>query len=114
VLASETMLFYARPLIILAEEPERIVVRGSGGVFVFDRRRAQCSRNEQVLIPFDQIQCIDVLRGRDDNLPDVWSVALRRNWWSKIVIGTTADATDASIVAAHISTATGRKVRSLK
>lgn len=80
---------------------------------VLDTRSKLITRNGARYLRFDEIRSIDVvyLRPTEDR-PERWKVKLRTSTvWAKTLLTTTDDA-DASILAARLSTLTGRRVYS--
>lgn len=80
---------------------------------VLDRRSRLITKQGSLFLRFDAILSIDVVHSRGhDERPDCWKVKLKTGpLWGRTLLSTTDDA-DASILAARISTITGKPVRS--
>ena len=84
-----------------------------GPPFIFDRSMKTVSRSGEVVATFDVLRCIGISEHQGDESPRSWSVFLDIGVFRNIRIGNTKDQTDASMAAAHIATATGKRVRVL-
>ena len=82
-----------------------------GSPLLVDRRAQTFSRAGKVVATFDQVQCIGICENKEDTQPTSWSVFLQIGTFRTIRIGNTEDQADASIAAAYIATATGKRVR---
>ncbi len=97
---------------IHTETPNRLVLDVNTRLIVLDKILQIVSSSGQLLTKFDAIQSIDI---------DHFTNGSRGEWWvislqlvdRKLRIGQTVDGVQSSIVAAHLSTITGKKVRSL-
>lgn len=97
---------------IQTETPDRLVLRANSRMIALDKASQTLSSPGQVLARFDAIESIDVEHFRSGTKGEWWSISLQLTD-RKIEIGKTIDGTQASILAAHISTITGKQVRSL-
>jgi hypothetical protein len=98
----------------LVDSDENFVrIRSQGEDIVADRRLRIVRRGATTLVRFEQIRSIDIRHHRNDDELEHWSVSLHLSWYSQVFIGRTTDSTEASIVAAHLSTLTGLRVLSL-
>lgn len=105
----------ARPVFVLdiVHDDERsLVLRTRRREIAVDRRYGTVKTGSRVLARFADVKCIE-LRGLRDRSGEsvVWSVSLRLGWFRHIGIGMSHDDVHASIVAARLSTLTGRPVR---
>jgi hypothetical protein len=98
---------------ILQHDDRLLVLKTGNRSVVTDKRFQTVKTGESVLATFDAIKSIDITANSNDDGPPFWVVSLNLNWHSSVRIGESSDATQASIVAAHMSTITGKKVRSL-
>ena len=98
---------------IVEQDDTRLVLRAVGREIVVNKRYRTVKSGQKVLARFDSIRAIEVAREHGDDGPETWKVSLYLSWWSRVHIGWTDDATDASIVGAHLSTVTGKKVIAL-
>ena len=98
---------------IVVHDERHLVLASEGRQVVVDNRFSTVKSGTKVLTLFDAIQSIDIQRQHNDDGPETWNVSLYINWHSRVQIGRTSDATEASIVAAHLSTITGKKVLAL-
>jgi hypothetical protein len=89
---------------------KRLVITSSGRQLVADNARRAFTSSGNVVARFDAIQSIDVKRTESENGPTVWTVSLYLSWFSRVHVGRTTDDAEASIVAARLSTITGKKV----
>lgn len=89
---------------------QRLVIRSGHVEFVVDRNVGTVARAGREVARIDAIRSIDIARIKDDDGPERWTVSLYLLWFSRVRIGSTTDDVDASIVAAHLSTITGKKV----
>jgi hypothetical protein len=89
---------------------DRLLIQSSGRQLVADKSRRAITSSGRVVARFDAIQSIDVKRTENENGPTVWTISLYLSLFSRIHIGRTTDDAEASIVAARLSTITGKKV----
>jgi hypothetical protein len=100
-----------RPEMALVDHSEHRLVIHSGDVeFVVDRRVGTVARSGRPVARIDAIRTIDIGRTKDEDGPEYWTVSLYLSWFSRVHIGSTTDDVEASIIAAHLSTITGKKV----
>ncbi len=95
---------------IVAQDEVRLVLRSLGRELVANKRFGTVKTEERILARFDAIQWIEVARERNDDAPETWKVSLCVSWLSRVQIGRTNDALEASLVGARLSTITGKKV----
>jgi hypothetical protein len=112
--ATWRLLWYGDSLDILEDTPERLVVKSARGRFTFDRLRRAVLRKHRILTAFDEIESIDLETVPIDTHRCCWSLSLNRERGSSIYVGRTIDDAQASIVAAHIATVTGKPVVAIK
>ena len=80
---------------------------------MFDGRAKTISRGGRVLALYDAVQCISIIVHEEGGEAVSWSVRIDLGIVRKISIGDSDDSSNASIAAAHIASATGKKVRVL-
>lgn len=99
---------------IVEQQGPRLVWRSGGREVVADQRLRAVLSNGRVLARFDAIQSVDILQHhRGNDTPEIWSVNLGMGGRPRVRVGRCNDATDASILAAHLGTLTGKKVRAV-
>jgi hypothetical protein len=98
---------------ILQHDDRLLVLKSGNRSVIADNRFQTVKTGESVLARFDAIKSIDITVNNNDDGPPLWLISLNLNWHSSVKIGESSDSTEASIVAAHLSTITGKKVRSL-
>jgi len=112
--AEAKRVFVYRHGIEIAEQiPTRLVWRSRGRETVADQRLSAVMRNGRVMARFASIQSIDIQRDGGDR-SERWNVSLHMGGRSRLHLASSSDATDASILAAHLSTLTGKKVQALR
>lgn len=99
---------------IVEQQGPRLVWRSGGREVVADQRLRAVLSNGRVLARFDAIQSVDIQHHRGNDTPEAWSVNLGLGGRSRVRVGRCSDATDASILAAHLGTLTGKKVQALR
>jgi len=78
-----------------------------GTTLVFDARTRTVQPRGKAPVKYDSIRDVAIFEyGEDPN----WNVVLRMDGWAKIQVGHTREQVDASIAAAHLAKATGKKV----
>ena len=95
---------------ILADENDRFVVLIGQRELVADKVSRQVLSGGRVIAPFKAITAIEVAYIRKNDDYKVWEVSLRILRDRRVSIARLGDDTDASILAARLSTATGAKV----
>lgn len=95
---------------VLAEENDRFVALVGRRELVADRIAQQVLCGGRLLAPFKAITAIEVSHTRQGDDYETWEVALRLLRNRRVSLGRLADDTDASILAAKLSTATGARV----
>ena len=95
---------------IVTQDDVRLVLRSLGREVVANKRFGTVKSEERVLARFDAIRWIEVARERNDDAPETWKVSLYISWLSRVQIGRTNDALEASVAGARLSTITGKKV----
>src|SRR5438046_7961027 len=95
---------------IAVQDDVRLVLRSLGRELVANKRFRTVKSEERILARFDAIQWIEVARERSDDDPETWKVSLYISWLSRVQIGRTNDALEASLVGARLSTISGKKV----
>lgn len=98
---------------IVEQDERRLVTLSERRQVVVDKRFGTVKCGAKVLASFDAIQSIDIQHQRGDDVAEAWNVSLYLSWYARVQIGRTDDATEASIVAARLSTITGKKVLAL-
>jgi hypothetical protein len=112
--AEAKRVFVYRHGIEIAEQiPTRLVWRSRGRETVADQRLSAVMRNGRVMARFASIQSIDIQRDGGDRA-ERWNVSLHMGGRARLHLASSSDATDASILAAHLSTLTGKKVQALR
>lgn len=112
--AEAKRVFVDRHGIEIAEQiPTRLVWRSRGRETVADQRLSAVIRNGRVMARFASIQSIDIQRDGGDRT-ERWNVSLHMGGRSRLHLASSSDATDASILAAHLSTLTGKKVQAVR
>jgi hypothetical protein len=113
--AEARRVFVYRHGIEIAEQiPTRLVWRSRGRETVADQRLSAVMRNGRVMARFASIQSIDIQRDGHGDRAERWNVSLHMGGRSHLHLASSSDATDASILAAHLSTLTGKKVQALR
>ena len=95
---------------ILAEGNDRFVALIGRRELVADKVSRQVRTAGRVVAPFKAITAIELSYSRKDDDYEVWEVALRLLRDKRVSIARLGDDTDASILAARLSTATGAPV----
>jgi hypothetical protein len=97
---------------IVRDDARHLVLKNRQRELSLDRRFGTVKSGTRVLTRFRDVQAIEVTcqRARGGE-PMLWSVRLRLGWFSTLSIGRTHDDVHASIVAARLSTMTGKPVR---
>ena len=98
------------PLEVREEDQDRLVLLANRRLIVADRKAKTVRSGGRLLASFNAITSIEIKRSHDNEGPEVWVVSLRLIRDRRVVIGESADDTDASLVAAKLSTITGKKV----
>lgn len=113
LLAAKDFILSSDAIEILEQSDTQLVLASGRREIVVNKRFGTVKSGQRVLARFADIRAIEIQRRRDDDGPDTWSVSLALSWWSSVHVGRTEDATEASIVAARLSTITGKKVVAL-
>jgi hypothetical protein len=114
VLGEMTPFFATDYTIQIVQHDERfLILKSYQREIAFDKQRKTVQLGAKILTTFGAIQTIDVKDVDGGDGPSVWEVSLCLSWRSKIRIGESLDAAEASVAAAHISTMTGKRVLSL-
>ena len=99
---------------IVQQDDNQLILKNNSRQFIVSKRYRTVKSGTRVLARFDAIETIDVAHLYGDDEPEYWSVRLNvQGSFLPVIIGHTLNDVDASIVAARISTFTGKKVRSL-
>lgn len=102
------------PIDFIERSQHRTELRVANTVYVVDTKSGVITRNGREFVQFDQIQTVDVTHMREDpDSPERWRVRLNTGLLSSKTLLVTTDDADASILAARLSTLTGKRVRSL-
>jgi hypothetical protein len=109
----DELLMSSHELELVDSDENFVRIRSQGDDIVADRRLRVVRRGVRTLVRFDQIRSIDIRHHNGEDETEHWSVNLHLSWYSQVFIGRTTDSTEASIVAAHLSTITGHRVLSL-
>ncbi len=104
----------AQDIEIVEQQDTRLVWRTGERETVADQRLRAVMSNGRVLARFDAIQSIDIRRMQRGDAPEVWDVSLALGGRSRVRVACSTDATDASILAARLSTITGKKVQAVR
>lgn len=97
---------------IVQQDDDQLILKNNSRQFIVSKRYRTVKSGTRVLARFDAIETIDVAHLYDDDEPEYWSVRLNvKGSFLPVIIGHTLNDVDASIVAARISTLTGKKVR---
>lgn len=87
-----------------------LVLRSAHGEFEFDAEHRVVRKDGVDLLPFDQIQSIDVGAFPGGRGEPSWSVTLYAGFLKRVTLGRTYDDGEASVIAARLSRTTGAKV----
>jgi len=98
------------PLEVREEAQDRLVLLANRRLIVADRKAKTVRSGGRLLASFNAITSIEIKHSHNNEGPEVWVVSLRLIRDRRVVIGESADDTDASLVAAKLSTITGKKV----
>jgi hypothetical protein len=111
-LAHEFRSFFGLPgkLEVVSEESDRFVAFIGRREVLADRVSQQVRTGGRLAAPFKAITAIEVAYTRNGDDQETWEVALRLLRNRRVSIGRLADDTDASILAAKLSTITGAQV----
>ncbi|WP_205854976.1 hypothetical protein, partial [Piscinibacter defluvii] len=111
-LAHEFRTFLGLPgkLEVVAEENNRFVALVGRREVVADKVSQQVRTGGRLVAPFKAITAIEVAYTRKGDDHETWEVALRLLRNRRVSLGRLADDTDASILAAKLSTITGAQV----
>jgi hypothetical protein len=104
----------AQDIEIIEQQDTRLVWHTGGRETVADQRLRAVMSNGRVLARFDAIESIDIRRTQRGDAPEMWDVSLHLAARSRVRVARSTDATDASILAAHLSTITGKKVQAAR
>ena len=99
---------------IVVENGDQLIVRGSERVLILNRKARTISGLHGPLCSFDKICSIAITRNQQrtgDPKDREFSLYLRFGWLSGICLGSCDSESDVSIVAAHLTTWTGKPVR---
>ena len=97
---------------IIQQDDNQLILKNNSRQFIVSKRYRTVKSGTRVLARFDAIETIDVAHLYGDDEPEYWSVRLNvKGSFLPVIIGHTLNDVDASIVAARISTFTGKKVR---
>jgi hypothetical protein len=97
---------------VLDESENELFIRGSVQALVVNRRSRTISNRNRVLCSFDRIKCIRIhySGANNDGYEPGYSVLLSLGFFSSICLGESADASNASMAAAKLSTWTNKNV----
>jgi len=96
---------------IVEQDDNQLILKNNIRQFIISKRYRTVKSGTHLLARFDAIETIDIAHHCSDD-DDYWSVRLNvKGSFFPVTVGHTRDEVDASIVAARISTFTGRKVR---
>lgn len=98
---------------LLELDENRTQFSWQGRPLVFDRRSRTISRAGRMLARYDAVRYISITEHKDGGEIVSWSVAIDLGFWRSLSIGDSDEGVDASIAAAHLAKATGKKVRVL-
>jgi hypothetical protein len=99
---------------IVQQDDNQLILKNNSRQFIISKRYRTVKSGTRVLARFEAIETIDVRHHPSIDEPEYWSVRLNvKGSFFPVTIGHTCGDVDASIVAARISTFTGKKVRSL-
>jgi len=100
---------------IVGQDDDQLILKNNSQQFVVSKRFANITSGAHVIARFDDIDSVGIARHRtSDKAPAYWAVTLcMKGSAPPVTIGTSLDDVDASIVAARISTYTGKMVRAL-
>lgn len=105
-------------LTVLLDRPGRLILNASGNTVVASRHERTVTVNGAVVATFDELEAIhvqyflDTLEdGNDAN--QRWTLNLKPTDRRKIKLGTSTDALEMSLVAAHLATLLGKPVVTL-
>jgi hypothetical protein len=97
-------------MVLVDHTDKRLVIRSGTVELVVDRQVGTVARAGRKVASIEAIRSIDIARSDEEDGPERWSVSLYISWFSRVHIGDTYDDVNASIIAAHLSTITGKKV----
>jgi hypothetical protein len=97
---------------IVHQDDDQLILGNNSRQFVVSKRFGHITSGAHVIVRFDDIETVDIARHRtSDKAPVYWAVTLGiKGSAPPATIGHSLDDVDASIVAARISTFTGKKV----
>ena len=95
-----------KPLEVLQETDDELMVRGSERVLIINRKKKSISGIHSVLTTFSKVQHIKIteIADSDSSEPTSYSVSLVLGMFSSICLGYTSSQIDASVMAAKLST----------
>jgi hypothetical protein len=113
--AVQWMLQTALPLSsmrLVSDDPRRLEIDTFRGLVVLDARRRVISRRERVIVRFDEIKFIVLIRERRGEYSYEWAVRLYKGPFAYLKLGACEDDLDASLIAARLSKALDVPVKS--
>lgn len=114
VAEARRVLVHGHGIEITEHIPTRLVWRSRGRETVADQRLNAIIHNGRLMARFASIQTIDIQRDGHREGAQRWNVSLHLGGRSRLHLASSTDATDASILAAHLSTLTGKKVQAFR
>jgi len=99
---------------IEAQSPDRLVLNANSRSIVADKPSRMISAYGRPIARFEVIDAIDVRHFVNGKGFEWWVVSLHLSGQHTIRIGSTVDDVQASLVAAALSTVTGKRVRALQ
>ena len=103
-------LFGERAISVESASERMLVLRYGRVRTVFDRSSGQVLQNGKLVGVLGSVERIELHRPTNQEGRANWFVTVRLNGARTVEVGQTTDATDASVIGAHISTVTARPV----
>lgn len=105
----DNVLDHTKPMEILEESDDELVVRGSERILILNRKEGTISGLHSSLTTFAKVREIIIGQIANEGIIS-YSVSLKLGMLSSICLGNTFSDIDASVVAAKLSTWTGKSV----
>jgi len=95
---------------ITDDSPMRLAVQYGGSITDFHRQTGDILQNSRLVASFSTVERIELRQVQRAHEPLRWEIGLRLEGDRHVRVGLSPEPEEASIVAAHIGTATGKPV----